>query len=221
MIKKPACLLMFCLLAVFLIPHAAESATASVSNNTPLDVDGSSGTRTVDITAAELPPGETLTNVNVTVDFLKTDGSCATPGTGNSYHSEIVYQITSPMGTTVNLITSGTFTGGDDVPPVTITFDDAAASVVGGVYPVSGTFQPVSPLSAFNGEDPQGTWTLYVEDTVGADPLCHYSFTLDLETEALAIGAIPTLNEVGIVVMALLLATLGFAALRRRGEEPA
>jgi len=184
--KKPVYVVLFGLFLVFLTPQLAEPATASVTNSTPVTVDGGSTTLTVAVTPAELPPADVLSDVDVTVVFHKTDGSCAAPDTGYAYHDEIVYRITSPGGTTVNLIDQGTYTGGGDVGTVTITFDDAAVAVVGGTDPVSGTFQPVGSLSALNGENPQGTWTLYLGDTAGADPLCHYSFTLDLETSAAA-----------------------------------
>lgn len=104
---------------------------------------------------------------------------------GNPYNGEIVFRVTSPAGTTVNLVNAGTYTSSSTYGGrVQVTFDDAAAAVVGGLVPVSGTFCPVSPLAGFNGQNPKGTWTLFMEDTVGADPLCFNAFRLEITTDA-------------------------------------
>jgi subtilisin-like proprotein convertase family protein len=78
--------------------------------------------------------------------------------------------------------------GGTDVtPPVTLTFDDQAASHLGdSTALVSGTFKPTNAgggdtfpppaapsgnvfLSTFNGTNPNGTWRLFVADDLGGD----------------------------------------------------
>jgi subtilisin-like proprotein convertase family protein len=80
--------------------------------------------------------------------------------------------------------------GSGDIVNITLTFDDAAASLVPDAGPaVSGTFRPsnigtgdtfpapapVGPypdpqlLSVFNGVDPNGTWSLFVVDDQGGD----------------------------------------------------
>jgi hypothetical protein len=61
---------------------------------------------------------------------------------------------------------------------VTWTFTDAASSAVSGDVLVSGTFLPSSPLSAFIGENGNGTWNLLFTDTAGADPLSINSWSL-------------------------------------------
>ncbi len=52
-----------------------------------------------------------------------------------------------------------------------ILFDDEAAIVIGNncASPYVGTFQPFESLTAFDGVDAQGDWTLTVFDQVGAD----------------------------------------------------
>jgi subtilisin-like proprotein convertase family protein len=51
------------------------------------------------------------------------------------------------------------------------TFDDQAATPIGGVCPPNGgTFYPVpGPLSLFKGENPNGVWTLTVADVLAQD----------------------------------------------------
>ena len=61
--------------------------------------------------------------------------------------------------------------GGSDDNFTNTTLDDDFGfnPISGGSAPFSSTFAPSSPLSAFNGEDPNGTWTLTVSDNAGGD----------------------------------------------------
>jgi subtilisin-like proprotein convertase family protein len=54
---------------------------------------------------------------------------------------------------------------------IDILFDDEAGIQIGlnCANPYIGTFIPVQPLSAFDGSDAQGNWTLSITDNVGAD----------------------------------------------------
>ncbi len=69
-----------------------------------------------------------------------------------------------------------------------ITLDDAAGLPVGSncATPYTGTYMPVSPLSAFNGEAAAGTWRLSVADQAGADVGTLNEWCLDflLDTDA-------------------------------------
>ena len=55
----------------------------------------------------------------------------------------------------------------------------------------SGTFRPddntSNSLDIFNGESALGTWSLFIEDDVGADGLSFYEYTLSITTEAQAV----------------------------------
>jgi serine protease len=49
-------------------------------------------------------------------------------------------------------------------------FDDGAAVSIGaGAAPFTGSFRPFEPLSAFNGQQIQGTWKLRVVDNAAED----------------------------------------------------
>lgn len=166
----------------------ASSANAGVifdTNNTFGSVDSGSINRLFTL-------GNIAGNINdvvISIDFSKCDdpnpGSSATgcTGTGFSYNREIVFQLTSPSGTTVNLVNEDTYSGQTPGDRVIVTFDDDAANTVGGSLLLDGIFRPVAPLSGFDGETEFGTWTLLVQDTVGADPLQFYSACLSVATE--------------------------------------
>jgi hypothetical protein len=167
------------LLAGAVIAQAGLAAAASFTNSTFASVDASSTTRTVSATGAG-----TVTDVNITIDFSKCDDPAPGPADtgctvdGFSFNREIHFRLESPEGTQVELVVLNTYSGQTPGDRVVVGFDDEASTVVGGPVLLDGAFQPVGSLSDFDGENSEGTWTLLVEDTTGADPLQFYSFTL-------------------------------------------
>ncbi len=176
-------------------PRTAHAA--SYTNSTFAELDNSSVARTVSVTETT-----TITDLNVSITFTKTDGSCAAQAAGSAFHRETEFVLTSPAGTSVIIVNSdvndggqpagesrgsekdvrggrapSTYSGGTDIGDVTVLFDDEAAAAASGT-PVSGTFRGFAALSAFDGQNPAGTWTMTVADTVSSDPLCFYSYTL-------------------------------------------
>jgi predicted outer membrane repeat protein len=94
----------------------------------------------------------------------------------------------SPQGTAVTLSAQR---GGARDNFCTVRFDDdggfasiATLTSVNG-QPVSGSFAPDNPLSAFDGEDPNGGWTLRVADLVSGTSGHFNRFTLELQTAAI------------------------------------
>lgn len=176
------------------------STTASVTNTpaNPISVDNSVDTLPLSVTTGEIPAGETITDIDITVDFEKLDLSCTSPNSGGlSFAQEISMSLQSPEGTVVNLVFDQTPgpasypTTGNVPGMIEVVFDDSAVNVVGttnGGIPESGTFQPAEPLSAFNDELPHGMWTFTFGDDIGADPLC----LRDLELHLISM----TINEI-------------------------
>lgn len=125
----------------------------------------------------------TISGVNTRIadlNFLIGGAQCTsapganTVGVDHSWIGDLVFRLTSPAGTTVTIINraGGGGNGGNNFCQ-TLLDDDAAGgisinNVSSSVAPNTGTFLPSAPLSAFDGENPNGIWTLTViDDSIG------------------------------------------------------
>jgi len=125
---------------------------ATVANNTQLPITDFS-TTTSTITLANLP--EVITDVNVTLHLTHT------------WDSDLTAYLVSPSGTRVQLF-SGVGSSGDNFWG-TVLDDEASVSISSGSAPFAGSFRPEEQLSAFDGENPNGVWSLEIYDGYGAD----------------------------------------------------
>ena len=130
---------------------------ATTTNNTPLIIPAAitavfTGTSTINI-----PSGSSISDVNVNVNITHT------------WINDLTVSLTSPAGTTVQLF-SRQCDPNTGINDVNATFDDAGIPVVCGNSPgISGTVIPAQALSAFNGQNPTGNWTLTVRDDFNGD----------------------------------------------------
>ncbi|MCS5700545.1 proprotein convertase P-domain-containing protein [Cyanobium sp. FGCU-52] len=150
-----------------------------------LIVDGSSSSTGFTFSGFTAPVSGVTTTINLTKCDDPIDsatGACL--GSFYSFNDEIVLQLQSPTGTIVTLVPSGALSGQAPGNTVTWTFTDTASSVVSGGSLVSGTYLPSSPLSAFIGENGNGTWNLLFGDTGGLDPMSINSWSLTVRTPA-------------------------------------
>ena len=187
---------------------AANAAVLSTTNSTYGIFDSSSGSRTLTLGAGA------IADVNIAITFSKCDDPGVSGGTacvnpGGSFDREIVFRLTSPGGTVVNLVNQDTYPGHSSAGVVTISFDDEAASTVGGGAVTGGSFRPVGSLASFDGQDAFGDWTLFIQDTVGADPLEYFSATLTVITRG---GNVPEPGSLALLGLGF----AGLAAARRR-----
>ncbi len=84
----------------------------------------------------------------------------------HTWIDDLVIDLTSPDGTTVRLMNRPC----DSEDNILINFDDAAASPNFPCPPVdNGTYKPFAALSAFNGKEVAGVWTLTVADVASQD----------------------------------------------------
>jgi subtilisin-like proprotein convertase family protein len=147
-------------------PPAAIPDANAAGVNVPLTVSGFTGRIAdlnfrIDGTACNTTPGST------------------TVGVDHSFVGDLTFKLTSPAGTTITFISrpGGVNNGGNNFCQVLLD-DDASVTSISAIIgtgsppagpPYTGTFRPQSPFSAFDGQDPNGTWTLNVSDAVAPD----------------------------------------------------
>ena len=120
---------------------------SSPSNNTSQTI-ATNGKPTVTSTIV-IPAGVVITDLNLSLNVTHT------------VISDLIVTLTSPSGTPVIVFDQAC--GGND--NINATFDDGGTALVCGATPaVSGTVIPLNALSAFNGQNSTGTWTLTVKD---------------------------------------------------------
>ncbi|MGV6850594.1 MAG: proprotein convertase P-domain-containing protein [bacterium] len=143
---------------------AASSTTASFYTGNV--------TTSADLQSTDVPQAIGTVPVTITSDLLVSGvGVLSDVNVSNlvgthTYMSDLTFTLTSPQGTTVTLM-SGSCGSNDNFD---IDFDDEAAP---GAWPCpptdGGSYQPASPLSAFDGENADGTWVLTVVDGANQD----------------------------------------------------
>ena len=141
-------------------------------------LDASIATRNFVFTSGDFGGVTSLSEIEIDLTLTVTDNSGCNAG-AFGVHSDIAVSLESPSGTVVHLVQD--FTGillGS--PPVEITYqdvgfpnivnqtatydDDAALLADDQTFFGTGTWKPHNPLSAFDGENPIGTWILRVAD---------------------------------------------------------
>ena len=121
-----------------------------------------------------------ITDVNVSVTWTKTDGSCASQQSGSAFHEETFMELRGPSTACSNTsLIDGDFSGGADIGFVTTVFDESSSNIITGT-PATGTYNPSGNLDNCNGGSPFGPWSLWIGDNVGADPLCVSSYQVEV-----------------------------------------
>lgn len=96
--------------------------------------------------------------------------------------SDLTIKLRSPQGTEVLL--ANRRGGGGKGYKSTVFSDAAASSITTAGAPFTGTFRPEAPLSAFNGQQSQGTWQLLITDNVTGDGGTLQSFSITMDGQA-------------------------------------
>ena len=139
------------------------------STNVPVAI-AASGTPTVNSTLT-IPSGGIISDVNVNLNIPHT------------WVNDLTVTLTSPSGNSVELFTAKCDPQNGNIN-VLATFDDSGSTLICNPGPnpagISGIIAPDSPLSAFNGEDSTGTWTLTVADAFNLDGGSITAWSLDI-----------------------------------------
>lgn len=126
---------------------------------------GGSGNSAQDTAQSQLvisgvPAAERIRDVNVRLSIQHTDVR------------DLILRLVSPSGKSITLAANVPTTPASSYADFTdTTFDDEAARggaarrIAAGAPSYTGSFRPVGLLSTFDGETPNGTWTLTIEDT--------------------------------------------------------
>jgi subtilisin-like proprotein convertase family protein len=161
-------------------PTFSQSAVApNVPRRVPPFGTGGSGNPFQDITNSDLnfnaaPPGAAIADVNVTLNITHT------------YTGDLAITLIHPDGTRVALTNENIFLFNpnfDNQAYINTTFDDQAPfSVATATPPITGSWQPVSPLSVLQGKTADGNYRLEVRDAFGADFGFLNSWSLTIQT---------------------------------------
>ena len=124
------------------------------SANVPLTI-GTTANVTINSTL-NIPVGGVISDVNITMNLTHT------------WINDLTAILISPSGTQVQLFAQPCTSA--DIQNISATFDDSGVNVVCGTNPgITGVVKSTQLLSAFNGQNSTGTWTLRILDGFNQD----------------------------------------------------
>jgi len=190
------------------VAHADGASLGNVTYTLPTGVSGAASTTSYTGPPVAVPDNNpagvnivlpvsgvvgAISDLNFRLDSLA--GCDAVIGNTNAsidhtFNSDLQFKLTSPGGTTVPLITNR---GGGGNNFCTVLLDDdggfPAASTMTTAGAIAGNFAPETPLSAFDGQNANGNWTLNVADTAGIDTGSLRRFSLIITGRTCCSGA--------------------------------
>jgi subtilisin-like proprotein convertase family protein len=138
-----------------------------ITNDEPLHIEAEGPSRVRSEIEVSEHEGQ-VRDISVTIDL------------DHTWTADLEIALEGPKGQRVILVT-GEGGRGDDFRDTT--FDDSAtASIAGASAPFRGVFRPEQSLAAFDGSDPNGVWTLHVDDRAALDGGRLNRWTLGIET---------------------------------------
>ncbi|MFN0084250.1 MAG: proprotein convertase P-domain-containing protein [Blastocatellia bacterium] len=213
--------------------QAKTSQTISYAGPAMPIPDGNSQGVAIPISVGGLPAS--IADLNFRIDGTQCTSleTSTSVGVTHPWVGDLVFRLTSPSGTTATIINRAGGGGNNGNNFCQTVLDDEAASqnsintVSAAIAPYLGSFYPSSPLAAFDGENPNGTWTLTVIDDFPGDAGVIRAFSLVVtgfaccQTGCLDVaGATPTSGPAGTSVVITGAGFEGVAAVRF-GDVPA
>ncbi|MBL0085113.1 MAG: proprotein convertase P-domain-containing protein [Saprospiraceae bacterium] len=114
---------------------------------------------------------------------LITDVNVNSLNISHTFIDDLIISLKSPSGTQIVLMDRPCASQDN----IIINFDSESGNAYGS-FPCpptnNGTYQSFQPLTAFDGEDPNGTWTLIVQDLFNLDGGTINAWTLEIPTQA-------------------------------------
>ena len=154
------------------------------------------------ITVSGLP---VITDLNFRFDgnVSSADPNATQVGVNHSRIGDLVFKLTSPAGTSVTFFDRPGFTGTgfgcDSNNLFQLTLDDQASLPVGDqcgentdAGPLTGTFSPNNPLAAFNGQSPNGIWTITAIDNASGETGSLRAWTVIINSSCTSPTSTPT-----------------------------
>ncbi len=161
--KNPTCT------GTFGSPFSFTTGTVTCATTNSANVPVTIPTTVATVTSTlNIPSGVSMSDVNVTVNITHT------------WINDLSLTLTSPTGTVVTLVANpcSPIVGVNDIAA---TFDDAGTAFVCSNSPgISGIVLPAQVLTAFNGQNSTGTWTLSVIDAFAQDGGSLNSWSLNI-----------------------------------------
>jgi subtilisin-like proprotein convertase family protein len=149
------------------IPPVGTGGSGNPANDTTIST----------ITIAGIPLTSFIFDVNVNVTIQHT------------FDGDLVLTLVAPDGTRVPLAVN---VGGPGEDFLNTVFDDSGiTAIAAGVAPFTGSFIPDSALSVLAGGDPNGIWSLEVEDTAGIDVGNLFAWSLDIQMATFGTATFP------------------------------
>jgi subtilisin-like proprotein convertase family protein len=140
------------------------NCATSASTNVPIAIPVTVATVT---STLNIPSGSSISDVNVNLNITHT------------WINDLTATLKSPAGTVVQLFANPCTNA--SIKDINATFDDSGIAIVCGNSPgISGTVLPAQALSAFNGQNSTGTWTLTVIDGFAQDGGAINSWSLNI-----------------------------------------
>ncbi len=182
-----------CMTYYFSVASADPAGNSSTANNGGSYYTFTTGKNTQPTYASTDVPKTIADNASVNSTLVVADNKViqdVNVTIGNithSYTGDVEIRLIGPDATTVLLVDNRG--GGGDNFINTVFDDEAAISITAGTPPFTGSFRPEQVLTAFDGKNAAGTWTLRITDTASGDTGTLTAWSLTFTYPAAACGS--------------------------------